>query len=210
MNTEDSPKTRILTLCKGQFLEHGFAHSSIEDLVALLGISKKTFYKCFRGKEELVSEIIFSVRDEIKGKFESIIASDLRFTEKLHEVMSVLGVQSSRIGKAFQQDLHRAYPHVWVQIEDFRRQTMFTNLTFLLEQGKREGAVREDVNIRLALLMYTSAVDRILRPDVLAHESFSMHEALRNIMGMFFHGILTGEASRELDEYPHTIRTHPL
>ena len=208
MDIEETPKTKILSLCRGEFLKRGFAHTSVEDLVAELGISKKTFYKCFRGKEELVAEIVHCVREEISHKIESIIAGDQRFIEKLHQVMIVLGVQISTVGKDFQQDLQRVFPRLWVQIEDFRRDTLNRNLTALLEQGKREGAVRGDANIRLVLLAYTGAIDRIMRPDVLAYESFSMQEALRDIMAVFFHGILTDEASRELVQFQQSISTH--
>jgi AcrR family transcriptional regulator len=210
MESEEPAKTKILAISRERFLASGFAHVSVEELVATLGISKKTFYKYFRGKEDLIAELVRRLKGEVKQKIETIIKSDSRFIEKISAVMTVLAVQVGSIDRTFQQDLQRVFPHLWQEIEEFRREMMSVNLTLLLEQGVREGAVRSNISIRVFLLSFLGAVERVVRPELLAHESFSMHQALHNILAIFFHGILTSEASRELDEYQYSQRTQPF
>jgi len=207
MDADDTAKMRILAFAREKMLRDGFAHITVEQIASEMGISKKTFYKAFQGKDALIAGIMESVMQEIRGKLEEVIQSDNTFTEKLHAVMRVIAEQLCKIGRPFQQDLQRFLPEFWRRVEEFRRKTMSANMGRMLEQGIREGAVRSDVNVRIFLFAYLAAIDSLLRPDVLAQESFSMQEALGNIMAIFFHGILTEEASRELDQYQHNNRS---
>lgn len=171
-------------------------------------MSKKTFYHAFRGKEDLIEAIIEGIRVEIQSRMKKLIDADTPFTEKLHGVMTTIADQICKIGRPFAEDMQRVFPHFWQRIQEFRRITMNTTLIRLIEQGVREGAIRRDVNLRIFLLAYIGAIDAVARPDVLANESFSMADAVGNIMAIFFHGVLTEEASKELHQLQHNNRSH--
>jgi hypothetical protein len=64
----------------------------------------------------------------------------------------------------------------------------------------KEGYVRADVNPRVFIIAYLSTVEGVVEPRVLSEESFSASEALHSILAIFFHGILTEEASVRLEQ----------
>jgi AcrR family transcriptional regulator len=198
MGDDEEVKERILTFSRARFFQQGFVRVTVEDLTADLAISKKTFYKFFESKEDLVSAIISRTTAEIGGRVGAVIGSDKPFLEKLDEVMTVLGTLISRVGRPFQVDLQRAFPAQWKRVADFRRETLTTNIERLIAQGISEGCVPPEVNKRLFMLSYLASVEGVCRPDVLAGESFSMQEALRGILSLFFFGILTQESSEQL------------
>jgi len=198
MGAEEESKERILEFSRTKFFQEGFARITIEELSADIGISKKTFYKFFESKEDLLSAIITRTMTEIGGRVAAVIESEKPFVEKLNDVMAVLGTLVSRIGRPFQVDLQRAFPAQWKRVVDFRRVTLTTNFERLIGQGVHEGCVLSDVNNRLFMLAYLSSIEGICRPDVLAGESFSMQEAIRGIMSLFFFGILSPDASEQL------------
>src|SRR6202140_1780172 len=49
---------RILDVATALFLGHGFGATSIEEVARRAGISKRTFYHRFRGKEELFEAVV--------------------------------------------------------------------------------------------------------------------------------------------------------
>lgn len=62
-------RAQIQRAAVGQFLQHGYAGTSIDDLAAAARISKQTLYKHFSGKEELflaiINDTVGQVLDEL-------------------------------------------------------------------------------------------------------------------------------------------------
>ena len=55
-------KDRILTRAEEMFLKSGYSKVTMDEIASNLGMSKKTLYKYFSSKEELVKEIISKMR----------------------------------------------------------------------------------------------------------------------------------------------------
>jgi len=201
-------KERILTFASERFFQEGFSKVSVDDLASELVISKKTFYRFFGSKEDLLIQIMDRLVAGVRARFIKILDSDRDFVEKLAEVMTFLGQEVGRLGKPLQADLQRHAPDVWKRIENFRRERITQNFSLLLEQGMEEGFVRKDVNKKIALLSFLGAVENIIRPSVLVNESFSAREALQGIMAIFFHGILTEEAESKLNDIQDNRLSH--
>ena len=62
-------KTRILKYCSDLFLKEGFYKISMDSISIGLRISKKTLYKHFKSKDELVSSVIGNITQNIKSGF---------------------------------------------------------------------------------------------------------------------------------------------
>jgi AcrR family transcriptional regulator len=201
-------KERILTFASERFFQEGFSKVSVDDLASELVISKKTFYRFFGSKEDLLIQIMDRLVAGVRARFIKILDSDRDFVEKLGEVMTFLGQEVGRLGKPLQADLQRHAPEVWKRIENFRHERITQNFSLLLEQGMEEGFVRKDVNKKIALLSFLGAVENIIRPSVLVNESFSAREALEGIMAIFFHGILTEEAESKLNDIQDNRPSH--
>ena len=200
MTNDEIVKDRIIAVARERFFEEGFSKISVDELTSALSMSKKTFYQIFESKEDLVTQIMERMMGEVRANVERITTGDQSFVQKLYGLMTFLGMQVSKLGKPFQQDLQRHLPGLWIRIEEFRRERIIENFTRLIEQGMNEGLIRKDVNKRIFLLAFLGAIENIVRPSVLTHESFSAGEAVQGIMGIFFKGIMTAEASGELDK----------
>jgi hypothetical protein len=118
--------------------------------------------------------------------------------------MTLLGEQIRRVSKPLLMDVQRHMPSLWQDIERFRREHITRNFSALIEEGRRSGEIRQDIDARLFLLCYLAAIDGILTPAVLTNESFSAEEALNGILAIFFRGVLTPEAREQLDDLQHS------
>ena len=206
MSLRNPVRQRILAFATEKFLREGFTKVTIEEIASELAISKKTFYKFFSDKDDLLDHVMEGVLARVRTKFARILGSETNFIEKLSATMLFLAQEVSRFGRPMQVDLQRHAPEIWRRMETFRRQRITHHLSRLLDQGMKEGLVRSEINQRLFLLSYLGAVERIVQPSVLIEESFSAREALQGIMRVFFHGILTSEASRKLQH----VQQHEL
>lgn len=205
---ESVTKDRIVTLARHRFLSEGFTRVSVDDITSELGMSKKTFYKFFASKEDLVSQIVERLMGEIRITMDHIVDREGDFIEKLHELLLFLGRTISEFHKPFQQDIARHLPGLWQRVQAFRTDRINTNINRLLDQGVTAGYLRPDINRQIFLRTYLAAVDGIVTPSVLSNESFSAREAMEGIVKILFQGVLTEDASRLLGELRHRHLPH--
>jgi len=201
-----SIRERIQAHVRDRILLHGFVQIPVDQIASELAISKKTFYKAYPSKDRLVEDIVEHFLVEIRTSIESIQRMDITALEKFQRVMTLLAQTGSRIGRPFLQDLQRQLPYLWDRIESFRRERIMNNFGQLFDQGMSEGHIRPGINRQVFLRGYIGAVEAIVNPNVLMHESFSAREAIQSILEIFFHGLLTADAGRKLTRL--TIRNN--
>jgi len=193
----DNTRDRILEAAHRRFFVEGFARVSIDEITTDLSMSKKTFYRHFPGKDDLVRQIMERFLNHVSGNLEKILNAPDPFPQKLDNLARFIGTQFRVINKPMLGDIQKHMPQLWNHIEAFRRERITTLWTGLIEEGKRNGSVRPDVQTRIFILAVIAALDGVVNPAVLVNESCSADEALREIINMFFQGVLTGNALQE-------------
>ena len=196
--SEEPQKERIVSLASSRFFQEGFSKITLDELASELAMSKKTLYKFFANKEDLLNTVVDRLMMEARQRLSSIMGSQKSFVEKLSEILTFLGQLVRRVSKPFQRDLQLHAPEVWTRVEEFRRLRITEVFGRLIDQGIDEGYIRRDINRRVFFLSYLGAIENVVRPAVLTNESFSGHEAIEAIIRMFFEGILTTEGRQEL------------
>jgi len=191
-------RDRILIHARDRFTAEGFARVTIDDLVSSLGMSKKTFYTVFESKDDLVHQIMQRRMGEIGVNIDRILNSPENSVIKLNELMEFLGKMINRIGFPFMVDVQRHLPELWRKVEDFRARKVAATFGKLVDQGMSEGLIRADLNKRVFITAYYASIQEIMQPAILANESFSAHEAIREIVAIFFQGAMTDQGRRDL------------
>jgi AcrR family transcriptional regulator len=192
-------KSRIFEYAMPLFKQGGFARVTVEDITSGLGMSKKTFYKFFESKEDLVHQVVLRITGEVSTNIEVIIHADQPFVTRLHSLVTMVHSRFSCLSTTFLRDIQIHSPASWTYIQEFRRTKILAVWGGLIEQGKREGFIRADINSRLLLLSMIGIVESVVNPQTLAEESFSTEVAIRGIINMLFRGILTDAAVQQLD-----------
>jgi TetR/AcrR family transcriptional regulator, cholesterol catabolism regulator len=206
-DVNDPAKERIIELARARFLSDGFARVSVDEIVSSLGMSKKTFYKYFDAKEYLVNVLVDRTLGEVSLKIDGIISSHATFPAKLNGLIQTVGIVFRTISKQMIRDLQIYLPDTWGRIQAFRRDRIYSLWAALIEEGKRTGYIRPELNQRIFILALYSVVEGIVNPTVLVNESFSADEALENIVTILLKGILTEDTAREFRPISHTSQS---
>jgi TetR/AcrR family transcriptional regulator, transcriptional repressor of aconitase len=199
---QDPAKERILEHARARFFADGFARVSVDEITSELGMSKKTFYKHFDRKEDLVHSIVARMLGEADMRVQAVLSMQAPFPDKLDALMKLVGVVFKTISKNMLRDLQTYAPEAWENIQTFRRQRVFTTWAALFDEGKRTGYVRPNIDHRVFHLALYSTIEGIINPTVLANESFSADEALQSIAAIFLTGILTPDAAQTFHNLP--------
>jgi AcrR family transcriptional regulator len=194
---EDNLRQRIIEAGRDRFFAMGFSKVTMDELVGELGISKKTMYKQFPSKDDLVDAITDWQMIHVASQVKEIVNSPIGFIERIHKLWLFVGEMLSLISRQYRDDMRRFRPDLWKRIEDFRREQLIENATKLVDEGRRLGIFRQDVNKEILVLMYFGAIQSILNPEVLAQHSFSAQEAFEAILRVMFDGTLTDKGRIE-------------
>jgi AcrR family transcriptional regulator len=200
----DPVKERILEHARERFFADGIARVSVDEITSELGMSKKTFYKYYERKEDLVREIVSRMTGQIGLKIQGIVSMDSPFPAKIDALVRVVGLVFKTISKHMLRDLQVYVPDAWEHIQTFRRERILTIWAALINEGKRDGYIRPEINQRVFMLSLHAAVENVVNPTVLSNEQFSCDDAIESIITIFLTGILTDQAAQTFHSLQHS------
>jgi len=198
-------KDRILESAQGKIFDRGFSKVTVDEIAEDLGMSKKTIYKFFPSKEDIMLGILRMTMRRIEKQVVGIVDSDKPFEEKFPAFLALLARMARNISKPLQKDIQKYMPAVDREIEEFRREKIYGRLNQMFRQAKAEGFLREDLNVDIFMMVFTSAAQSIMIPSVLADHSFSAQEAFKQIFRILFEGGLTDSARSKFQFFEFSI-----
>ena len=145
--------------------------------------------------------VIDSLRTTVMTGIEAILGDGKTgFLEKLAGLAVEVGRMFPVLNSEMADDIRKSLPHVWKEIEDFRRRKILINFRLLIEEGIREGAFKQDIELDLIVEMYVALIEGFLNPDVLFRKSRRAEDVFQAIIDVFFSGILTDKARKEFSK----------
>jgi AcrR family transcriptional regulator len=195
MESDQEIKDRICTAAMEQFYIYGFNKVTVDEIAAKLGMSKKTIYKYFPSKDELVQEVTRMTIAKMDVCCQSFLKDETTdFVVKLKNMMTFVAVQYAKMGRPLMEDLEKNAPHIWKEIDEYRARSIMLYFNNLLKEGVAKGVFRSDVDRELILMIYNNTIQNIIRPEVLSQVPFTAAQVFEAIIKIIFEGILTDEA----------------
>ena len=156
---------------------YGFKKVSVNDIAHKAGVSPVTIYNHFGSKDELVREVVKTQFLNIVKIFRDIVDGDSPFPQKLEAIIFDKTQIVSQFQGELAQTLFQTDPEMQQFVETLWRSDIIQLTLDLLEEGKREGYVNQEVSME-ALLQYL----QILRSGVLANPDLIAQMALNQTL----------------------------
>jgi len=183
-------KDRILIVADKLFRENGLYKTSMDELAALLQVSKKTIYKHFPSKENLVLEITKFWLEGSTERIDKIVHSKTDIITKFVNLLEDYSCELSRVSDKWIKDFQVHYPDIWKSVEEFREEKVFYYARKIFKQGLKEKYVL-NIPPELVIASHIASMHAIINPKFLMENNFSMSEALKYVFEMQLNGILT-------------------
>jgi AcrR family transcriptional regulator len=202
MAEEKEIRERILNKAREMFTQFGYSRVTMDEVAAELGMSKKTLYKFFPGKEHLIRSIIMEVKCHVSEYCDALIQNkDVDFVDKLKQLMNFFTQQAEKFRGPLLHDLQKAVPECWAELNELRIKHSYQKFNELLAEGKKAGAFREDIDQQLILLIFMNAMQALLNPDVLSEVPYSGNQIFEALIKVIFEGVLSEESrSKYIEE----------
>lgn len=156
-------KEKIIRQAKQMFWDYGLKRVGIDDICNELHISKKTFYTVFKTKNELIEEILKSVRIEEKQSKE--IADNDNIIEYLISKTNIFRSKTQRDDEKLFQihfDMKKYYPELFDKHCRLIKEDAEVNTLSILNMGIAQGLFRQDMDLTLTKKLISEIFSNML------------------------------------------------
>jgi len=191
------------------FLNKGYRNTTMDDIAQGLAMSKKTLYKYFPGKFELLSAAFDLLKNRLSVKVEALISNThIPFPLKLKSFLTIIAKDLAPINPELLADLREHAPEIWAELQEYIRDSAFLRFQRLIEEGVDRGYISSHINKTLVVLIYSSAIQNLIDPKFLNQFPDQMTQGLVHkpaeiydqTISVIFEGILTEEARESFRE----------
>jgi AcrR family transcriptional regulator len=181
-------KEPIVTEALKCFHLYGFRRTSVDEIATNMGISKKTIYKHFSSKDELIHTVITQVMEPFLIEVNSIIDQDISVPDAFQQLLKAIQKLSSSVSRPMMDDI-RMLPGAWEFIKD-EREKILRNFSIILVRGKEKGAIKEDLNIDLFIKILINTFDTLANPSTFTTMGLNSEDVADQLFSIFMEGIL--------------------
>ncbi len=186
-----STRRRVLEAARAHFFHHGFRNVTMDDLAAELGVSKKTLYAHFPGKDALLEAVLNDKFARVSSRLAEVQANSLGdFGGALQAMLGTMREELAELRPPFVRDMRMKAPHVFERLQKRRAKLIETHFGALFRAGQRSGDVRRDIPSTLMIESILAAIQAIMNPAKLAELQLSPREAFAGVIGIVLRGVL--------------------
>lgn len=196
----DDSKQRILNESLELFKKHGINYVTMDIIAGNLGISKKTLYVNFQSKEELLSCGLNHYAKARRQKIRSYVESMPNIIEALVAMFSYATREVSQFNPLFYDELSRYYPQLSKEMVEQQREEDYTELSKLINQGKVQGLILQDINADIVAKLLLVQIRHIADFELFPIDRYSRSELFQQIYINFIRGIATYEGQTILKD----------
>ena len=197
--------SKILEEAKQLFMRIGIKSVSMDDIAQVLRISKKTIYKCFKDKQDLVNRVIEEKINFEKSKLDKCACSSKNAIQHMIDFSRHISQSRKNLNPTMIYDMQKFYPDQWAKMEEFRTDYFKDTVKNNIKHGIKSGLFRSDINAELIALMYITLVSGMVKQFTSSKNNYQFQTIHFQMVSYHLHGICTEEGRTYLTEHINEI-----
>lgn len=160
-------KQQIERKAKELFWKHGFKKVTIEEICKKAIVSRKTFYTFYENKSALVIFLLEQIIEEMMTEYKRIINSELPFSEKIEQMLTLKYESSKSFSMEFVDDFfHPDAEDILAIYTKITQESMSMIHSFFID-AQKNNEINPDLDIKFVMLMMQKMLDITSQPDVM-------------------------------------------
>ena len=188
-------KEKILSFASQKFMKEGFYKTTMDEISAEMHMSKKTIYRNFSSKEDLVGAVAKKFFSENVQMIDQVLKIKCNAVEKLVRLFEVVGSIIVKVNDKILSDIHHYAPGHWKEIDEYRTKKMSSFLTDIISQGQKEGYFLKK-RPEILIAVFIASIRAVVNPEFTINNQFTMLEALKATIEVLMNGILTEKGKK--------------
>lgn len=180
-------KDRILQVVAENINMYGLKKFNLDIIASELKISKKTIYKYFSNKDEIVEEYFKQILATDKESTLKTLKENISLNEKFHKI--IYSYHKYKLPTSVIKEAKLYYPNQWNEINKLKEFKVEAILNLLVE-AKRRGEIKEEINITIIALIIEKVSEELLDSNILKEKNLKLNYTADQILQVILNGIL--------------------
>ncbi len=157
-------------------MNFGVRSANMDDIAKHLKMSKKTLYKYFKDKSDIVDKVTNLHCREESCKLNDILLESENAIDEMIKISEFVHHMIKNINPAAVFDLKKYYPESFKKFEHHKSTVIKKSILDNLKRGVKEGLYRDNINPEIIAMIYIQKVDAVWNPEVIEDNTFSFAE----------------------------------
>jgi TetR/AcrR family transcriptional regulator, cholesterol catabolism regulator len=186
----ETKKTDVIERSTQLFMRFGIKSVTMDDVARELGISKKTLYKYFTDKNELVLGILTAKIELDSNHCISCKNNSENAIDELFHISKFVLEQVGHINPVVFFDLKKYHPEGWELMRNHKWNFILNSIRENTQRGIQEGLFRADLDIEITSRLYVATTDIIMEGSVFPWPEFKFDKVFSEIIQFHIRGLL--------------------
>ncbi len=183
------------------FFQKGVKAVSMDDVATHLGVSKKTIYKWFVNKDELVYETMKPYISNMEEGCCQAIEKSENAMEGLFRMVEMVKELMRQVHPSIFFDLQKYHPSSWQLWVAHRDKFFLAQVKENIIKGKTEGLFRPDVDVEIMARLRLAEVELAFNSEVYPATQFDLQQVQISLLEHFMYGIATVKGHKLINTY---------
>jgi AcrR family transcriptional regulator len=191
----------IITKARALFFSYGLKSISMDDIAAHAGISKKTIYKSFEDKSQLVQLLITEL---LNCHTKALQQSSRDANNAIEALINSIGTPfnlMAGINIGFMYELEKFYPAIWKLIIEHKQNVLIPVIIENLKQGIEEGLYRPEMDIAFVAEVRVQQIMTAFDAKTFTDRLVQRNQLLQQLTELFLHSVATTKGKKLIDKY---------
>ena len=190
-------RQKILQTAMRLFKEQGVRNVKMDDISAIIGISKRTLYEIYENKEELLLEgLKFAQEQKSRELLEFIGAKNRNEIEVMVKFVKMQMEDTNETNSLFYVEIRR-YKRVVDFMVEYHEQKRQNKMEFL-RKGVEHGYFVDGLNYDIVHEMGTAIINHVMEAKL--YERYPIQEIFHNYVSVLMRGYCTEKGIAELEK----------
>lgn len=174
---------RIIMACKELARLQGFYNMNMDELASRAGVSKRTVYRYYRSKEEIIEAVLDEFMADMQNEFNRLAEADtepmILFTNMMRKILSTQYL----INNLALADLRQHYPQLWHKVDSFRMERLRFALDYMDTRSNNQ--LFGEFNPHIVIAVILASIQAVLNPSFILENNLTFEECALQISKLF-------------------------
>jgi len=194
-------KDRILHHAAALFMRNGIKSVSMDDIAANMAMSKKTLYKWFANKDEMVHAVMEQHLGNTQRDCEHLPLQSASAIDELFQMMGWMKQQFADVHPSIFYDLEKFYPLTWQLWVRHKQEYILAQIIDNLRRGMAEELYRADLDVDVLARLRLAQIELQFDPDLFPPREFANERVSVALLEHFMLGVATLKGHKLINQY---------
>ncbi|MBA9079644.1 MULTISPECIES: TetR/AcrR family transcriptional regulator [Rufibacter] len=194
-------RERILQTALELFFQKGIKAVSMDDVATRLAVSKKTIYKCFTNKDELVFEAMKPYIKSLEQSCFTSIENSENAMEGLFRMVEMVKEIMRQVHPSIFFDLQKYHPSAWNLWVEHRNSFFLAQVKENIQRGIEEKLFRKDIDVEIMSRLRLAETELAFNSDFYPATQFDLQKVQLTLLEHYMLGLSTLKGHQLINQY---------